>query len=368
LIKKIEAFGFLTLKVSEREKMAEAQVNGFHNQPEGVAYPLPTEEIGVAYPMPVEEEGKPFPLPVQEEGKPFPLPVQEEGRTFPIDIPLAKQGEVKVTPYMTECLDKVAQGEGFKNYDVKIDHGSSIGDGFVGILFKATVREIDSDKQLTVVIKSPPESKARRQDFGAMELFKREVFVYTELLPEFVRFQEERKISSLLAFKEFPKCYFAEYNEERDEAIIIMEDLREHGCKMLNKMAPTNFEHTKLLITALGKFHAVSLAMKEQQPEMFSKFQKLDDFLSEKYAADANFTNMMVANIAKAADTLDPSDTKRRNRVLRLQEDYVQQMRDLVNPDLSEPYSVVTHGDCWSNNFMYQYRVGFMQSLSRYSI
>jgi Ecdysteroid kinase-like family len=328
-----------------------AQVNGFHNQPEGVAYPLPTEEIGVAFPMPVEGEGRPFPMPVQGEGK-----------KFPVDIPFAKQGEVKVTPYMTESLDKVAQAEGFKNYDVKIDHGSSIGDGFVGILFKATVREIDSDKQLTVVIKSPPENQARRQDFGAMELFKREVFMYSELLPEFVRFQEERKISSLLAFKDFPKCYFAEYNEERDDAIIIMEDLREHGCKMWNKMVPTNFEHTKLLVAALGKFHAVSFAMKEQQPEMFSKFQKLNDFMSEKFA-DANFSKMMAANIVKAADTLDASDTKRRNRVLRLTDDYAQQMKDLLNPELSEPFSVVTHGDCWSNNFMYQYRVGFSPHL-----
>lgn len=332
--------------------MAEAQVNGFsngfHGQPEGVAYP-----------MPVEGEGKPFPLPVEGEGKPFPMPIERESNPPPagINIPLAKQGEVKVTPYMTESLDKVAAAEGFKNYDVKVDHGSCVGDGFVGLVFKATIREIDNDKQLIVVVKSPPESQARRHDFGAMQLFKREVFAYSELLPAFVRFQEERKISKSLGFFDFPKCYLAEYNEEKDDSIIIMEDLRESGHKMWNKFVPTNFEHTKLLVTSLGKLHAVSFAMKEQQPEMFEKFQQLNDFLSEKFVADENFSGMILKNIDNAADTLDPTDVRRRNRVLRLKEDIGQLMKEMVDPKLVEPFAVVTHGDCWSNNFMYHYRV-----------
>jgi hypothetical protein len=326
--------------------MADAQVNGFHNQPDGVAYPLPTEENGVGYPMPIEGEGKPFPLPVQEEGRPL-----------PIEVPLAKQGEVKVTPYMTECLDKVAKAEGFDKYEVTIDHGSSVGDGFIGILFKATLKEVDNDKQLTVVIKSPPVSKARREDFGAMGLFKREVIVYNEMLPAFVKFQEERKISKAQGFFEFPKCYFAEYNEENDDAILIMEDLKEKDFKMWNKFVPTDYEHTKLLVTTLGKFHAVSFAMKDQQPEMFEKFQKFDDFISQLLGGDPSMVGMMTTNIEKAANLLDPADTNGRNRVLKLKENFSQLMKDLMDPTLCEPFAVIGHGDCWVNNFMYQYQV-----------
>lgn len=313
--------------------MAEINGQGFpndsHNQPEGRSYPLPSEEGKQTHPMPPN-----------------------------VDIPMAKQGEVKVTAYMTESLDKVAIAEGFKNYDVKIDHGSAIGDGFVGILFKATVREIDSDKQLTVVIKSPPESQARRVDFGAMQLFKREVYVYSELLPEFVRFQEERKISKSLGFFDFPKCFFAEYNEEKDDSIIILEDLRESGYKMWDKFIPIDYEHTKLAVTALGKFHAVSFAMKEQQPEMFKKFQQLSDYMSEKFSkADENFVKMTMMNIDQAANTLDSADVKRRNKVLRIKEDLEQTLKDMVDTKFTEPFAVVSHGDCWSNNFMYHYQV-----------
>jgi hypothetical protein len=46
---------------------------------------------------------------------------------------------IKITPYISECLDKVAAAEGFVNFDLKIDQGSGVGDGFVGIIIKATI-------------------------------------------------------------------------------------------------------------------------------------------------------------------------------------------------------------------------------------
>jgi Zn-finger domain-containing protein len=42
-------------------------------------------------------------------------------------IPKAKLGEIKVTKYMKKCLDKVAHAEGFKNYIIKVIHGSGVG-------------------------------------------------------------------------------------------------------------------------------------------------------------------------------------------------------------------------------------------------
>lgn len=278
------------------------------------------------------------------------------------EMPTAKLAEVNLTDYMRESLDKVASAEGFKNYDIKVDHGSSIGDGFVGLIYKAIIQEIDSDKKLEVVLKFPPLNKARRNDFGAMDLFKREVFVYNELLPEFVKFQKERKIKESDGFFNFPKCYFAEYSEEKDDSILIMEDLRESGYKMWNKYEPVNFEHAKLLFTALGRLHAISFALKAQKPELFEKFKQMNDFMSEKFG-DEQMSMMMTGSLQRAAETIDASDVKRRNRVLRLTENFSQLMKELVDPVRAEPYSVVAHGDCWSNNFMFQYKVNRIEYL-----
>lgn len=278
----------------------------------------------------------------------------EPPKTF--DFPTAKLVEINFTPYMRGAVDKVAQANGFQDFDVQIIHGSGVGDGFVGLVFKVTIQEKGSDKKLNVILKSPPDSLARRNDFGAMALFRREVYAYNVLLPEFVSFQEEKGIKSSEGFFNFPMCYFAEYDEEKDESVIIMEDLRESGYKMWNKMVPHNFEHTKFLMTALGRLHAISFAMKAQKPELFEKFKNLNDLLTDKMLDD-KFLDMLKASIDRAVDTIDVSDVKRRNRALKLKDNMGQVLQELVSGLKAEPFAIVGHGDCWSNNFMYQYKV-----------
>lgn len=270
-------------------------------------------------------------------------------------MPTAKLSEIKVTKYMLDCLDKVAVSEGFEDYEVVIDHGAAIGDGFVGLICKATIQEKNSDKELIVVMKIPPYNVAKRTTFGAMRLFKREVFIYTEVLPEFVKIQKEKEIKESIGFYNFPKVYFAEFNEEKDDAIIIMEDLREGGFRMWDKFEPTNFEHTKLVMAALGRLHAISFALKVQKPELFEKFKALEDFLSERMTDD-NTIVMLEAQIASAVETLDTDDIDGRSRALKLKESLREKLRSCGNSALAEPYAVVNHGDCWSNNFMYWYK------------
>lgn len=264
-----------------------------------------------------------------------------------------EKNKIELTDYMKESMDKVAISEGFTNYELKVDQGSAVGDGFVGKIYKVTIEEIGFFKKLDLVIKFPPDN---RNAFGAMDLFQREVFVYNELFPELVKFQNEKKIESSTGFFNFPKCYFAEFSVERNESVIIMEDLRESGYKMLSQPLPVNFEHTKLLVEALGRLHAVSFALKAQKPELFEKFRLMKDFVFEKYDA-ANFTGKILGNIEKAAETIDDSDSESREKVLRLKTDYFQITEELIDPDLAEPYTVVGQGDCWTNNLVYKYKV-----------
>ena len=279
-------------------------------------------------------------------------------------IPNAKPAEVKLTEYMKECLDKVALAEGFQNYTFKMEAGSGVGDGFVGILFKITIIENDSDKQLDLVVKAPPDNMARRIDFGAMQMFEREVYVYNVVLPEFVKFQEDYHITKSIGFFNFPKCYFAEFNTERDDSLIIMEDLRTTEHKMWDKFVPTNYEHTKLFVAALGRFHAVSFAMKQQRPEQFAKFKEMKDLMTEKITSD-QMVMMMHASIDRAVGTLHDNEQQEKNKILNVKDNFATIIRELVDGDISEPYSIIGHGDCWSNNFMYKYQVSYIISVCK---
>lgn len=59
-----------------------------------------------------------------------------------------KRTEVTLTDYMRENLNKVALQEGFKSYELKVDQGMSVGDGFIGLMYKAFIPETDSDNSL----------------------------------------------------------------------------------------------------------------------------------------------------------------------------------------------------------------------------
>lgn len=278
-----------------------------------------------------------------------------------IEIPTAKLKEIVVTDYIQEALDKVARAEGFRNYEINIDHGSSIGDGFVGLMIKAKIQEKDIHylhKSLTVLAKIPPQNEMRRQMMKSMELFKREIYVYNELLPAFVKFQQDHKIGKEKGFYNFAKVYYADYNEEKDDAIIIMEDLRERNCSMWSKYKPMNFEHSKLLISALGRFHGLSFAMKLKKPEEFEKFKKLDDLffkMSDDNNSNFNIDKYIEMNVVKAIEALDPKDVKKKERAMKLMDGLMEQIRPCVDPFNAEPFAVVNHGDCWTNNFLFHY-------------
>lgn len=270
------------------------------------------------------------------------------------EIPAAKLEEIVVTDYIREALDKVARAEGFRNYDFVVDHGSSIGDGFVGTILKVVIKELDSDKTLTVLAKIPPTNKARREAMKTMQLFEREVFAYKVMLPEFVEFQKEKKITESSGFFNFPKVYYADYDAEKDDSIIIMEDLRESGYRTWSKHIPVNFEHAKMLMAALGHLHAISFAMKARKPELFEKYTKLSDYFSEGFK-EPTLKGFMEHSIQQAIDSLDVNDTKMRARASKLIGYLSDGVFDCMDIENVEPFAVVNHGDCWTNNYLFQY-------------
>lgn len=272
-----------------------------------------------------------------------------EGKNASVEASIPK--ESILTAYVRESLDKVAVAEGFVNYEIDFNSSTAVGDGFIGIMFKAVIKEHESGKKLGVIVKSPPTNLERRKQFGAMEMFEREVFAYSILLQEFAKFQEECNIEPEKRFTHFPKCYFAEFNEEKDESVVIMEDLKERDFVMCNKAVPASFEHAKLVFASLGRFHALSYAFKAKKPERFETFKKMKDFLAEKLHMGG------ISQIDRAAGTFDESETDSRRRVLKLKDDLKGTLIELCDSDGPEPFTVLGHGDCWSNNFMYKFQV-----------
>lgn len=193
---------------------------------------------------------------------------------------------VALPAYLVPILKRIAEKEGFVDFTTDVGSGSNIGDNFMGELLTAVIsgkqkqnygKEIDT--KLNLLCKLAPTSAQRRKEFLADEVFGREAYFYNTVAPAFTRFQQENGLPDEDQFKAFPKCYEAIHDPENEIYAIIMQDLRPEGFAMWPKKEPTPTSYSRLFVRELAKFHAISFAMKDQQPEQFKEFEKLNDVL-----------------------------------------------------------------------------------------
>lgn len=119
--------------------------------------------------------------------------------------------------------------------------------------------------------------------------------------------------------------------------------------------------HFYHIFRALAKFHALSLAMKTIEPDSFSSevatavteclFRPDNQDWYHDYYKSA--TNNAVAFVRECLLT-----SEERKRYLEkfetfVDESFFRKMMTLVEP--REPVSVLCHGDCWTNNIMFEY-------------
>lgn len=154
-------------------------------------------------------------------------------------------------------------------------------------------------------------------------------------------------------FYEHSRC-FKTIDTEPFECLFL-QDLAEKSFEMIDKNDLT-VDHILLVMKALGKFHAVSLALKDQDPQ---KFSEIVNGLHEQHFRPGNnsdIANMFNNSAMTVIDAItDDKDAHLLEAVLKLYErDQYDILIDCVNGNQNEPFSVVTHGDMWSNNSMFR--------------
>lgn len=268
--------------------------------------------------------------------------------------------EVNLPACLLPHLADIAKSEGLKDYTVEHEPGTKPGDGFmskmlaVTLVGKAGESEADKlleQKRVPLICKMQPPNAVGQEQFNSALMFEREVFVYNRLLPLLLRLQRHYGLTEELGFFAFPKCYVATMDIFNDESLIIMQDLRADGYSLWDRSKPVSLEAATMFVQQLGRFHGLSFVLREQRPEVFADFLEIKD----------HFNALIYSNSAKA---MFDSCYERAARVLEKPED-VEFMRKLrndwqaimkagVDPSTMGRFAVFGHGDCWSNNLMYQ--------------
>ncbi|XP_062563940.1 uncharacterized protein LOC134226882 [Armigeres subalbatus] len=266
----------------------------------------------------------------------------------------------KVPRYVPNGIKKAAQILQFgSNYTVDYDfRNGSHSSGCVSVVYQITLRE--EPREVTLLCKVPPPDA----DETVLALFEREVFVYQRLLPTFGQFQEEHDI--LPGTEEFiyaPACHYAYFDAKKREGLLILEDVGRRLFGNRKKYEPIDYDHGRLAMIQLGRFHAVSLAMKYQLPELFQSFQQLEDVTKDQVTSMKGFKETMELSFDQAIETLSVHEVAKKEKLNRLKANFIEELKMVADSELSEPFCVVCHGDYSSSNVMYRYNGGFPNRL-----
>ncbi|XP_055636016.1 uncharacterized protein LOC129775363 isoform X2 [Toxorhynchites rutilus septentrionalis] len=237
------------------------------------------------------------------------------------------------------------------DYDFRSGANSS---SCVSIIYRITLRE--EPREVTLLCKGP---LAGAND-TLLALFEREVYIYQQLLPAFGEFQREHGIEQTAEeFVFAPNCYYAYYDAKCREGILILEDVSRRLFGDRSRFGATDYDHGRLVMVQLGRLHAVSLALKEQHPKLFGRFQQLGDVTKEQVLAMDEFKSVMDLSFDQAIATLNVHETAKKEKLAKLKRSFVEDLRAIGDGEQSEPFCVVCHGDYSGSNFMYNYNSGF---------
>lgn len=243
---------------------------------------------------------------------------------------------------------------------VKIDAASAKGDNYIGVLYRVTVKDPQGN-ELSVVIKLPPQNAARREQFFARPCFLRESQFYETIYPLYKSFQEEKGIDvETEGFYQIPLCYKS-ITEDGYEGLFL-EDLKVTGFEMFDRFKETTELHVNHVMRTVGKFHAISLAMKDQKPELMEEYKELQDIFFQR---DDNskqqikiWFDMLKKQAIDVLNTNENEDLKQKAEKV-LEADFFELLMSCINGKDAEPYTVLSHGDCWNNNVMFKNEVSF---------
>ncbi|KAI8118174.1 hypothetical protein CVS40_10086 [Lucilia cuprina] len=236
----------------------------------------------------------------------------------------------------------------YKNIlEIKTENSSKEGENYSSLMMriKADVEMEDgSKKTASFILKTQHSNEMMARILNMLRLFPKEEEIYHKILPKFEQLYKEAGKSVQFA----PNSY----TFDRDIGVdyVLLEDLHVKKFKNANRLEGLDMDHVKEVLIKMAEFHAASACYVEHYG-MFGEdftvgiFSEKNKELLKEFNASAAFLSQLKKwkNCQQYYEKLADSDEFLVDRLLEDQK---------VNP---REFNVLNHGDCWSNNIMFQY-------------
>ncbi|KAH0567432.1 uncharacterized protein LOC123274535 [Cotesia glomerata] len=188
-------------------------------------------------------------------------------------------------------------------------------------------------------IKKPLADKTHALLFE-MDVFDIESKILSDVLPE---------IEQIVGVKIGPKFIY----QSKETSAIIMEDLRQFQFKNKDQKSGLSKGHLGMVIEALAKYHAGSIALEEKQPGFLQQFRQ-SLFSSQTHP---NFLGMLETCLEVLGKNMlswpDAKFVEAGYKLQNISKSIVESSKKNNDYDEDE-FCVLNHGDCWANNVMFR--------------
>ncbi|XP_050454122.1 uncharacterized protein LOC126852884 [Cataglyphis hispanica] len=207
------------------------------------------------------------------------------------------------------------------------------------------------EEDLYLVAKMPPPTQFQRKIFDSPYSFRKEIFMYEVILPHYNKLERDSGLKEDELFNILPKYYQSRLSLDPnvdfdDNAVILMENLKKRGYYICDRTKGCDFEHARIAIRAMARFHALGMAVKYKQPEYFEVLKEHSKCIKLETEDFAHMQSDILKRIAE-----DPEIAVHVDRCnAAMTNSFKYGLWDAL-PD--EPWSTIIHSDFWVNNIMF---------------
>ncbi|XP_059046623.1 uncharacterized protein LOC131842120 [Achroia grisella] len=244
---------------------------------------------------------------------------------------------------LRKSLDDILKDKNYKDPKISIKPISTGGANYTSVLFLITVSEPDNE-DLKLFAKVGIVGEKMRSQMPT-NFYDIERFAYEDLLKKYEKIQDDRQVPATERLR-IPKFYG--YNAKLYEETIVLEDLSAQGFTTYDRLKSIDWDYASKSVEALAKFHALSIAYKEEYPEEYEKYLDTMKFQEEAFIAFMDSTFDKLKETALSV-TLEVNKSK-----LKKYLDENVNAKTMVQFYLTDRRKILCHGDYRPSNLMHR--------------
>ncbi|XP_061720623.1 uncharacterized protein LOC133527584 [Cydia pomonella] len=246
-------------------------------------------------------------------------------------------------------LQDIAKKENYVQSKIDIIPISSGGANFTADLYLATISE-PLKPDINIFAKAATLNEdARKNNDVLSRVYEKEALFYSDLAVNFERLYDKCHVP------EENRLYIPKYYGHLlipYEEILVLENLDAKGFNCYDRMKTFNWDYASTAVTELAKFHAVGLALRDENPDEFTRIVNRFKFdISDNHEQIHSYIKMALENGGKGLKY----DYKERLHK------FFSSPEDLVKLMIMKDEKFLIHGDFRPSNLMHRRRNGKLE-------